>query len=103
MQKKISAWKGYNKTVINEINHINKNIETTFNMKFHRNLPLLFFTIPSKIVREDGKTSISFYQTYITNESCQQVIEMDGTHYLHWSCADDMNYAIEKFLTNDIR
>lgn len=105
MQKKISAWKGYNKTVLNEINYIDKNIKTTFNMKFHRNLPILFFTIPSKneIAREDGRTSISFYQTYITNESCQQAMEMDGTHYLHWSRADDMSYAIDKFSTNYIR
>ncbi|WP_315169398.1 alpha/beta hydrolase [Metaclostridioides mangenotii] len=105
MQKKISAWKGFNKTVINEINCIDKNIETTFNMKFQRNLPILFFTIPpkNKVAREDGKTSISFYQTYITNESCQHVKEMNGTHYLHWSSADDMDYAIEKFLRDFIK
>lgn len=100
MQKIISARQGYNKTIINETNYINKNIETTLDMKFDSDLPLLFFTTPEskRKHRDDGKTSVSFYKTYITNDNCQQVMEMDGTHYLHWSCSESMADKVESFL-----
>ena len=102
MQKKISAWKGYNSTVINEANAINSNIEKTIDMSFDSDLPLLFFTIreQSDKKRDDGKTSTSFYETYITNDSCQKVIEMDGKHYLHWNCSEDMCEEVNNFINN---
>lgn len=105
MQKKISSWKGYNKTVINEVNYIERNIETTKEMKFDSNLPLLFFTTcdSNKEARDDGKTSISFYETYITNKSCQKVIELDGSHYLHWNCSEEMTEEVESFFKNNYK
>ncbi len=105
MQKKISAWKGYNNTVINEADYIDNNISETIDISFDKNLPMLFFTLKedSNNKREDGKTSDKFYKTYITNESCQKVIEMDGKHYMHWTCSDRMADEVNKFVKNTLK
>ena len=50
-------------------------------MTFSPELPLLFFTRDDsgQNPREDGKPSVSFYETYITNSSIQEVIPLDGS------------------------
>ena len=50
-------------------------------MTFSPELPLLFFTQDDsgQNPREDGKTSVSFYETYITNSSIQEVIPLDSS------------------------
>ena len=98
MQKAIASWKGYNRVIINEFNQIQRNIEMTHSMTFNKDLPLLFFTYETGIVREDGKTSKRFYEIYITNKKCQNVIVLEGTHYLHWTCSDEMVKDINQFL-----
>ena len=90
------------------LNHINDSICTTKNMTFSPELPLLFFTRDDsgQNPREDGKTSVSFYETYITNSSIQEVIPLDGSHYLHWSCKEEIvsytnqfvNYSVNSLL-----
>lgn len=99
MQKAISSWRGYNSTVINETNHVNENIEKTKDITFPSNMPLLFFTYERDGKRDDGKTSESFYETYITNPDCQKVMVLDGSHYLHWTCSEEMAEAIEAMFT----
>ena len=50
-------------------------------MTFSPELPLLFFTRDDsgQNPREDGKPSVSFYETYITNSSIQEVIPLDSS------------------------
>lgn len=108
MQRMIAGWEADNKNVIDELNHINDSICKTKNMTFSPELPLLFFTQDGcgQNPRQDGKTSISFYKTYITNSSIQEVIPLDGSHYLHWSCKEDIvsytnqfvNYSVNSLL-----
>lgn len=102
MQRMISAWKADNKNVVDEWNHINDSITKTRDFTFSSDLPVLLFTQDdsNKEPREDGKTSVSFCETYITNPSIQEVIPLNGPHYLHWTCKDELvtytNQFVEK-------
>lgn len=100
MQKRIAARMGQNATVIDQMNRIGDNLEITKDMKFDSQLPLLFFTRDgsSQEAREDGKSSASFYQTYVTNEGCQRVVPLNGGHYLHWTCSEEMAEEVGVFL-----
>lgn len=100
MQKRIAARMGQNATVIDQMNRIGDNLEITKDMKFDSRLPLLFFTRDgsSQEAREDGKSSGSFYQTYVTNEECQRVVPLNGGHYLHWTCSEEMAEEVGVFL-----
>ena len=67
MTKAISAWKGYNKNVVNETNEINNNIDKTIDMTFPSDIPVMIFTTKEEIVNEDGQSKINFYKTQIQN------------------------------------
>ena len=100
MQKCIASWKSSNKNVIDEINHISDSISKTHDMTFQDNLPVLLFSSDDSELtpREDGKTSLSFYETYITNPTLQKVITLNGPHYLHWTCKDEICYYVQSFI-----
>lgn len=100
MQRCIASWKGQNRDVIDQLNHIASNEKATEGMSFPKNLPLLFFTQDGtyQTPRSDGKDSVSFFNTYVTNEACQKVVALKGQHYLHWSCAEKMAEETTKFL-----
>lgn len=91
MTKAISAWKGYNKNVIDEINEIENNVDKTVPLKFPRNLPVLFFTTKEDRVNEDGKSKIAFYQTQLTKSSASKIIALEGQYYLHWTRSKEMS------------
>ena len=103
MQRKIAAWKGYNRNVVEEMNTVDSNIAATLSMTFDPALPLLFFTRleSSRTPHEDGKTSVGFYESYITNPACQKVVELDGRHYLHWNCSSETANAVQAFLVQN--
>jgi pimeloyl-ACP methyl ester carboxylesterase len=97
--KAISAWRLDNKNVISEINELSQNINKTMDMKFPKELPVLLFARKdTKKPREDGKNSINFYETYLKGLYKGELVVLDGHHYLHWSCSDEMSNAIEVFL-----
>ena len=100
LQRYISSWKAQNKNVIDQMNHIEDSIATTHDMTFRNDLPVLFFTTDDtgKGTREDGKTSVSFCETYISNSSLQRVIALCGPHYLHWTCKDEIYSNVHDFL-----
>lgn len=100
MQKCIASWKASNKNVIDEMNHIGDSISKTYDMTFQNNLPVLFFSSDDSDMtpREDGKTSMSFYETYITNPALQKVISLNGPHYLHWTCKDEICSYVSSFM-----
>lgn len=101
MQRRIAGWTADNCNVIDQMNHIAQNIDTTQGMAFSPDMPLLFFTRDgsTQSPRADGKTSVSFFETYISNESCQQVEALNGHHYLHWADADKMAAETTTFLS----
>lgn len=104
MTKAISAWKGYNKDVVNEADEIKRNIDKTVDMRFPSNMPVLFFTTKEDKVTEDGKNNVTFYETQLTNSSASKIILLQGHHYLHWNqykeLSKEVNEFIELFGTN---
>lgn len=102
LQRHISSWKANNSNMIDQMNHISDSIAKTHDMTFSSDLPLLFFTTDEndKTPRADGKTNVSFYESYLTNPSIQKVIPLNGSHYLHWSCKDEMCKQIKIMLNS---
>lgn len=100
MQKCIASWKSSNKNVIDEMNHISDSISKTYDMTFQNNLPILLFSSDDSDLppREDGKTGLSFNETYITNPDLQKVVPLNGPHYLHWTCKDEIISYVRSFM-----
>lgn len=91
MQRKIGMWKASNRNVVDQSNHIEDSINKTINLTFDEKMPLLFFTTKAEENEE-------FFRTYITNESLQQVVILEGEHYLHWTCAEEMHRYVQNFI-----
>lgn len=102
IQRCIASRNASNKNVIDQSNHIADSIKKTHKMKFRKDLPLLFFAPDESNLtpRDDGKTKTSFYETYIANPSLQKVITLNGPHYLHWTCKDEIATAVKDYLRN---
>lgn len=100
MQKCIASWKASNQNVIDEMNHISDSVSKTHDMTFRNNLPVLLFITDdhNKMPREDGKTNLSFNETYVTNPVIQKVISLDGAHYLHWTCKDEICSYVQEYM-----
>lgn len=97
MTRAISAWKGYNKNVIDEINEIKNNVDKTAPLKFPRALPVLFFTTKEDRVNQDGKSKTAFYQTQLTKSSASKIIALEGQHYLHWTRSKEISQQVQEF------
>ena len=104
-QKRLGSRMGYNRCVIDEMNMTGANVDVTKDIYFIGSLPLLFITRPesSHSARDDGKTSRSFYETYISSPDCQQILELDAPHYMHWAQSEAIAQAVEGFLAENIK
>ncbi|MHA6533100.1 alpha/beta fold hydrolase [Paenibacillus sp. BAC0078] len=95
LTKMITAWKAYNKNVVNETRELGHNINTTKELTFPSNLPVMIFTTETDKVSEDGRSNITFYQEQFKNVHTHQLITLKGHHYLHWThykkIAEDVN------------
>lgn len=98
MTKAISAWKGYNKNVVNEATEIENNIDKTVDMNFPSNMPVLFFTTEEDKVTEDGKNNITFYKTQLTHSPASKIITLQGHHYLHWTRYKEISQEVNRFI-----
>lgn len=102
--KAISAWKSYNKNVVNEANEIKNNIDKTKNMSFPSDMPVLFFTTKQDKVNAEGKSNVTFYQTQLTEFSGSKLVTLEGHHYLHWTrykeISDEVKEFTESFIFN---
>ncbi|QGS69285.1 hypothetical protein CV093_16085 [Oceanobacillus sp. 143] len=67
MTKAISAWKGYNKTVVTEANEINNNIDSTIDMTFPSEIPVMIFTKEDEKGNEEAKSNITFFHSQLNN------------------------------------
>lgn len=95
MTKAISAWKANNKDVINEVNEVKNNITKTKNMTFPSDLPVMIFT-----PKEDnfmGKSKIDFYKTQLQNVKVNELVVLEGEHYLHWEQYREMSKKVDEF------
>ncbi|MGN7764122.1 alpha/beta fold hydrolase [Paenibacillus sp. 22594] len=95
LTKMITAWKAYNKNVVNESRELGNNINTTKEMTFPPNLPVMIFTTERDKVDENGRSNITFYEEQLKNVRTHQLITLKGHHYLHWTqykkIAEDVN------------
>ncbi|MFC7687063.1 alpha/beta fold hydrolase [Ureibacillus sp. GCM10028918] len=96
--KAISAWKGYNKNIINEANEIENNIRKTVDMNFPSNMPILIFTTKVDKETKNGKTNITFYETQLTNSPASKIVTLKGHHYLHWTRYKEMSREVDEFI-----
>ena len=96
--KMISGWKLGNKNIVSEVNEIQNNLDKTIKMSYPKELPVLIFTKEGSKKREDGKTSVSFYETYLNDLDSGKVIVLEGHHYLHWTCSEEMANSVGDFL-----
>lgn len=98
MTKAIAAWKGYNKNVVDEANKLKNNIDTTVDLTFQSDMPVLFFTTEEDKVNEDGKSTLTFYQTQLSNSSSSKIVTLEGHHYLHWTRYKEMSEHVNEFI-----
>ena len=96
--KTITTWQIYNKNIIMEAESLPANINTTYDMEFPKELPVLIFTVDSPKTSADGKTKESFYNTYLDTLTRSKLIFLTGTHYLHNTCSQEMSEEINTFL-----
>ncbi|MCM1991452.1 alpha/beta fold hydrolase [Oceanirhabdus seepicola] len=96
--KMISGWKLGNKNIVSEVNEIQNNLDKTIKMSYPKELPVLIFTYERSKKREDGKTSVSFYETYLNDLDSGRVIVLEGHHYLHWTCSEEMTKEVNAFI-----
>lgn len=101
LTKMITSWKAYNTNVVNESRELKNNINTTKELTFPPNLPVMIFTIDKNKVNEDGRSNITFYQEQLKNVHTHQLITLKGHHYLHWThykkIADDLNAFVSAY------
>ncbi|WP_026695352.1 hypothetical protein [Peribacillus kribbensis] len=98
MTKAISAWKGYNKDVVNEANEIKYNIDKTIDMKFPSETPVLFFTPKREKETKKGRNKVSFYKTQLTNSPASKIFTLEGHHYFHWTRSKEMSREVNGFI-----
>jgi len=85
--KTISVWKCYN-------------IDKTLDMYFSVEMPVLIFTARKDKITEDGKSNITFYQTYLSKLTSKKLVDLEGHHYLHWTRYKEMNQYVNEFINN---
>lgn len=98
--KTISVWKCYNKNVVAEAKEISNNIDKTLDMSFSAEMPVLIFTARKDKITEDGKSNITFYQTYLSKLTSKKLVDLEGHHYLHWTRYKEMNQYVNEFINN---
>jgi pimeloyl-ACP methyl ester carboxylesterase len=91
--ERISTWKLGNKNVVDEVNELSRTIDKTIDMSFPPEIPVMMFTKKDDKVTEDGKTTVSFYETQVNKVSV-----LEGHHYLHWSRYKEMNETVNEFI-----
>lgn len=94
----MACWHTFNRTVTNEFNLINRNIELYPN--YNKQLPvLLFVSKKSNDARPDWKRSwLEWHEDMIKDLDKGKCIMLNGGHYLHLNCSEQMADEIEKFL-----
>ncbi|WP_223442619.1 alpha/beta fold hydrolase [Metabacillus dongyingensis] len=97
MTKIISAWKGYNRNVVDEGNEINNNIEKTKDMSFPAHLPVMIFTADKNEGNKEGRSNKTFYQSQLRNVAINKLVILEGHHYLHWTRYKKISDYVNEF------
>ncbi|MFJ7640098.1 alpha/beta fold hydrolase [Peribacillus sp. NPDC097225] len=97
MTKTITAWKVYNRNIVDEANAIEENVKKTKEMSFPSNMPLLIFAAKRDKVTEDGKTNETFYRSQLGENPLNELVVLEGHHYLHWTRYKEMGEHVRHF------
>ena len=62
-------------------------------------LLFLFFTTKENKVNDEGKSYVTFYESYLTKHSSSKVVTLEGHHYLHWTQHKKMSEHVNEFIT----
>lgn len=98
LMKAMTAWNGYNKDVVEEMNHLEVNMDNTKDLQFQADLPVLIFYAKDKVESKDHKSTANFYHTYIDSSDRNDLVELDGPHYLHWKYYKEIASTTNDFL-----
>ena len=98
--EKLTAWKGYNKNIIDEANELENTIEKTKSLDFPTSLPVMIFMKEDHRVAEDGKSTKRFYELQLQHVDHRKLISLSGHHYLHWQNYKEMTKEIEAFTSS---
>lgn len=98
--KIISSWKICNKNTVAEANEISNNIDKTVNINFPTEMPVMIFTSKRDKAAKDGKTNISFYETYLSELAAEKLVVLEGRHYLHWNRYREISEQVDEFINN---
>lgn len=96
--KSFSARETYNVNIIEEANAINRNAANAEALEFPERMPTLLFMKMDDRVREDGKSTASFYQTQLTAHPASKLVALEGHHYLHWTLFKEISGQVNEFL-----
>lgn len=86
----------YNDTVTDELKMVTKNLKTVRNMKFPENVPVLNFVSERNCdIFGDWE---ELHKEVISNEESSQVVSLNGGHYLHLECLEEIVLEIREFM-----
>lgn len=97
--KSITARKIYNKNIVDEANEISNNINKTIDMKFPQEISVMIFTTKKDKEAKDGKSNITFYETYLSNLTNSKLVVLEGHHYLHWTRYREISEQVNSFIS----
>lgn len=98
--KSFAARETYNRIVVDEANAIKQNVAATEALSFPETMPMLIFMKKDDRVREDGKSTASFYQSQLTDHPASKLVALEGHHYLHWTLSKEMSQQTNDFLAS---
>ena len=102
MTKAISVWNSFNKNVANETDNIHHNIDKTIDMEFPSEMPVMIFTPKVEKMDEDGQSKITFYETLLSNGSTNELVTLEGSHYLHGTRYIEMSEFVNEFIKTHV-
>ncbi|GGD62831.1 alpha/beta hydrolase [Paenibacillus nasutitermitis] len=89
----------YESTTLNEMEHIYPNFVAARNLKFQKNLPLLFFIQSNNTGVKDW---IPLHEEQVKDSVHGKVITLDGDHYLHHTKSKEIVKDLREFM-NEIK
>lgn len=92
----LSLDNSYNKTVMNELKQVEKNLEIVQDMKFPEEVPVLNF------VSEDNCEIFpeweKLHRSVLSDNQENRLVMLKGGHYLHFEQKERINYYVVKFI-----
>lgn len=86
----------YGKDVMNELEHMEENLETVREMKFPESVPVLQFVSSDNC--EVMEVWEKLHEDVITETETSEVIKLDGGHYLHYERKEEIIEKVNRWI-----